>query len=799
MQIRISTDPIGPLRVLDRLPDVPLSVIEGRNGIGKSLAVRVLEICCGEMPYRQRSPAWESLRTGLGPFEVRAENLNGAKLVLWRADSREWPEKPRGAPGEAWFETIEVDGAPTTMSELRNLLRVHRIAGDEGIVETLASRADAEAEAVHRWAARYTGEEGTPLALLEHEADDLRLMFGGWTNAAIPVLRESLVYAKEQHEHAAAEAERAYSQHKLVSDAADLQHQLDRYSEEAPQLQAELKAIEGDIADRQARRETIDAELRKIVQSSALAGPALKELRNAQRTTSNNRSKLADSVQKASTLAAQVGIVNERADAEAEAASVGDAIEALELERRSLDAAPVMCELLDEITDRLTQGEEAGLAGEVAVEEPETNVSLTVAQTRSGMFNRRRALEGHPPPPEAEAVQEQLVVQSRRQAQVAALLAHIDDIERFRRLVQTNEERVRKAVAALPAPGSGGVRSLEEEKVRLDDEIVQLAGRRASLVERLGGSSVSDPAVVRKRLERILESAGVPHELLGDALIEYSEALEAARDAERATRESLDARRTELARTESEVQRAWNMLANREDLGWLRDALALEPSLHASNEAQARYIESLRGRLDAVLDRLGAARGQLAAVERALIGVARHIRSQSPDAEVYVEELKAWLGQRFSDWFNNERVRQELLPEAEGEIVVDLQVREVLWEEGEILRSRPLEAFSSGEQAFAYTRARLGLLDDEDNPPQNRLLVLDEFGAFIAHDRLQQVFDVLEDRIPHHPTDQVVVILPLAHDYEQLRKTALKTEKQDLRDMAEQVTAKGYGVRELVR
>ena len=163
MQIRISTDPIGPLRVLDGLPDVPLSVMEGRNGIGKSLAVRLLEICCGEMPYRLGSPAWESLRTGLGRFEVRAEHLSGAGLVRWRADSRQWPGEPVGAPDEAWFEAIEIDGAQTTMSELRSLLRVHRIAGDEGIVETLASRADAEAEAVHRWAARVYGGRRHPV------------------------------------------------------------------------------------------------------------------------------------------------------------------------------------------------------------------------------------------------------------------------------------------------------------------------------------------------------------------------------------------------------------------------------------------------------------------------------------------------------------------------------------------------------------------------------------------------------------------------------------------------------------
>ena len=103
-------------------------------------------------------------------------------------------------------------------------------------------------------------------------------------------------------------------------------------------------------------------------------------------------------------------------------------------------------------------------------------------------------------------------------------------------------------------------------------------------------------------------------------------------------------------------------------------------------------------------------------------------------------------GKHFSSWFNNPLVRRELLPSAEGEIVVNLATREVVWTESGSVRSRPLEAFSSGEQAFAYTRARLAVLDEDQNRPPNRLIALDEFGAFIAHDRLTGLLAYLRER-----------------------------------------------------
>jgi len=139
-------------------------------------------------------------------------------------------------------------------------------------------------------------------------------------------------------------------------------------------------------------------------------------------------------------------------------------------------------------------------------------------------------------------------------------------------------------------------------------------------------------------------------------------------------------------------------------------------------------------------------------------------------------------------------VRQELLPNAIGEIAVDVERREVTWTERDATRSRPLDAFSSGEQAFAYTRARLAVLDEQAKP-LNRLIALDEFGAFIAHDRLAGLLAYLRDRTRDHPEDQVVVILPLSRDYTQLASNALASEADAFGKLAEEIATRSYAVR----
>src|SRR5262249_19094771 len=70
----------------------------------------------------------------------------------------------------------------------------------------------------------------------------------------------------------------------------------------------------------------------------------------------------------------------------------------------------------------------------------------------------------------------------------------------------------------------------------------------------------------------------------------------------------------------------------------------------------------------------------------------------------------------------------------------------------------------SGEQVFAYTRANLMRLRRERRPGQSVVVILDEFGAFVARDRLGQLMHFVEHEALD-VTDQVVVMLPLSRAY----------------------------------
>jgi hypothetical protein len=78
-------------------------------------------------------------------------------------------------------------------------------------------------------------------------------------------------------------------------------------------------------------------------------------------------------------------------------------------------------------------------------------------------------------------------------------------------------------------------------------------------------------------------------------------------------------------------------------------------------------------------------------------------------------------------------------------------------------RTRPLAAFSSGEQALGFMRARLQQIADQ--PTTDRLVFLDEFGAFISADRRRPLAELLTSDELRALAEQVVVVLPLQSDY----------------------------------
>ncbi len=802
MHFRVEATPPGPLAVIDELPDARLAILEGLNGIGKTLTVRLLQICTGTMPYRPGSAAWESLCDGLGDFEISVSGLEGADEIRWLGDSRHWPREGEAEPSVSWFDAVTIDGADASLQSVRQLLVVHRIAGDEGLIETFANFAEADAELVRRWGQRHAAPAGSALALLEARVGEALELLGEWSVDRYAGLQSSLAASKEELSAAVARRNQCEEHRQNAVAALELQSRLMDLRSRAPGLTAQLRQIDEDIARVRAERDQIERDLTLLAARSARAEPAERELRNARRTLDRNLGKLEDAMKYAAIAATAVGIEPDSAALERRISELEAESANLEAEQRELDAAPAMRELLDVVGGEFETAESQGLGSQIAIDDPETDIQLTVSQTRAGLSTRRSYLEGQPPPPQARELAERLSSIHDRLARCFALRQRLADVERFERLVSTNEDRVDRALLVDAGTTGDEVRALEERRRRNDEALLQLAAARAGIAQQLGPAEASSDEALSAQLEaarRRLHFGGSADELDGIAAEAKDEA-DAAQAAVAIAQDRQASLRRDAARARAEILRAAVALVESEALDWIRGEVQLPSRFRFEQtvDEAITYVEAARSLAMAVAERLGRHRIQLAAVERGLTSVAREIRGQRVDAIEYVSELRAWLGQEFSSWFNNPRVRHEILRDAEGDVIVNLNEREVRWTEASRPKARPLEAFSSGEQAFAYTRARLALLDEDAAASRNRLIVLDEFGAFIAHDRFQGLLEYLQERARERTRDQVLIVLPLSQDYAELSRSAVGSEAKRLHALADSVSTRKYAVRVLL-
>jgi hypothetical protein len=800
MRIEIEASPPGPLRIIKVIPSSRLAMLEGLNGIGKTLAVRLLQLCTGEMPYRTDAPAWRSLCLGLGHFTVTATGLAQAGTIRWEADSHDW-EAHTPPEGPVAFSRIEIGGRPGSIDEVRQYLQVHRLAGDEDLVETLAQRADDAADAVRRWSRRFAHVESSPLATLEARLNEVVGLLGDWSGGRYAQFVGAVRETDLERRRRAAVAETTRARRDVVQEARRVQHQLRQLEADLPSIQAELNAVESEIEGLRADRDETHSAITTLAGRVAAAAPVALELRNARRTLDRNRDNLSTALDSLAVAATRAEVEPDATAVSAASRTVESELSALTAEQTRLDQAPAMRGLLDETTSALGRAEDDGLGDQVMIEDPETDLQLTVAETKTGMATRRLQLEGQPPIPEAEDVFERIQQGTRRLELLRHAETNAAEAGRYRRLVDENQRRVDAALQAFDPSAVQRLQELETRRRASDESMLQLASRRAALRQQLGGLLSADSAEqAAQLLNDALAELGLEPSQLDEALVVAEQQVADAAAAQRETDEAHRTARRDLARADADVRRAASALSASEGLSWLRASLPSAATSVPSDppDQQAAAIGAARSLVDDVVDRLGDHRGQLGAVEVALRGLARRLRGQSLETRRFVEQLEAWLGQHFSEWFNNERVRAELLPEADGLVLVDLHTAEVRWHEGTAERSRPLEAFSSGEQAFAYTRARLAILDEQDNPPANRLIVLDEFGAFIAHDRLTGLLAHLRDRAEQHLNDQVLVVLPLSRDYSAMAATAFGDEATRYGVLAAEIADHNYALQEIV-
>jgi hypothetical protein len=160
--------------------------------------------------------------------------------------------------------------------------------------------------------------------------------------------------------------------------------------------------------------------------------------------------------------------------------------------------------------------------------------------------------------------------------------------------------------------------------------------------------------------------------------------------------------------------------------------------------------------------------------------------------------VTAWLGAVAASWFDDEGVREALLGPDAVDVSVDLGNRQVSWNANDERRTKPIEGLSSGQRAFAFTQARLALLQQQAGTSANRLIALDEFGAFVSTNRIRDLAGYLQRWRDAHPSDQILVILPANQDYAALARASEGEQAKRFARMARQLNKREWFVEEFV-
>jgi ATPase subunit of ABC transporter with duplicated ATPase domains len=171
MRFTIRADCLRGLRVIDEIPDIGLCRIEGHNGIGKSTAIRLLQLCTGAQPYEREEMAWRTLREQLVSATVRVTELDSARCLEWHVNPARWPTRPEPLGDDVG--SVKIDGVSARAEDVQQILQVYRLVGHETLTDTLAQRVQDAAVTVRRWISQ-TGPGWRRREQLDHMLADVQ-------------------------------------------------------------------------------------------------------------------------------------------------------------------------------------------------------------------------------------------------------------------------------------------------------------------------------------------------------------------------------------------------------------------------------------------------------------------------------------------------------------------------------------------------------------------------------------------------------------------------------------------------
>jgi hypothetical protein len=751
-QIERETPGGGGLQVLPEIPDITPCLLEGPNGIGKTVAIHLLQLIAGSQPYLAHQQLWTSLKESLGTTHITVDNLNGGKSLTVRLDPSRWPDIVGEPLGDRLGSAL-LDGAEVPATSIPELLSVVRIAGTETPAETVKrSMATTRARLVAASATVEPRLEAVRLAMR-----GLRELMRDLDPVQIANLREREQAAHGRVAQAAKDAEATGRRARAINEALEARAALSGREVNKRELQQRLKAVEKELTAARKEQQRLGRAAEDAREQLVTTGVIAEKLAAAEKTLQGRLRRLSNREVEAEEAVAQAGAPPDLA---AELRRVGEELSATRLERADVDTGQRAEQVVGRLLADVDLARRDGLADDQVLAYIQGR-AITVEELATGLRVRAVELAERPVPGVVEELDARIAELEQRRRRLVIAQDRVSARDRQLELVAEQQEEVAGLRSQLGPDIQRRLQELLSELSQADDQVLDLTREAVDLRAKLSDRELASETDARAALDRAVEESGGEIADLDNAAAEAQAADEQAQG-------ELTAARRELAAVEHELRVA-GLAAERavEELRARPDLLALSGLAGSNGQFDATTVERLAGAVHDVDVRLDDAANGLAALAEAAGALAD---GNLGGGRLFAEPFVAAAGEQLRADLDTPGIRQVLFDDQPLR-ELDLRARVLRWIDAEgDHRERPLDAFSTGEQAFAFTQARIRELEPSSAP--DRLLVLDEFGAFVSADRMRHLAEFLEADETGAIASQVVVILPLQANYaDELKET----------------------------
>ena len=757
MLFEISAETRGGLRVIPTIPNISRCWLEGRNGIGKTVAVRLLELMAGKQPFSGDPDGWTALRENLGPTTItisefpKTASIQSIQVSL---TPQEWPDHPALLTTE--LGAIVIDGELRDHTALRELVDVIRIGGDETVISqlrTLVGTDHALAVRCRAWLEDIAQDVGDILTPLIIDVDKL-------SESEFISARHAVQEARQQVAVSETKMMAISQRQRDLQDLIELSELREQQRLLGPRVQVELAESIARVRELTTLKDDLTHQLRALVPKRAVSQQLQSELEELQGLRDGRIARAA----RTGTTARQA-LKEVELDEDTIGLALEDALERrdrLRKERSTLDTLPALLDTIDAIRIPLAEIEASSLDAEI-VAVLEGSQRISASGLRLGLDSRTDELKLDVAYNTLAELDHEIQDGNDHIKRLYAAEAQVRDAARKAALLLDVESRIQQISQQLRDSTGDEYSRISDELRAIEYELTEAIKQEVELkvhldlLNRSGGTEVLDNKIrdLRRKLDVSIDEV---HSELDDA-IDLQHNLSAAHQQHRL---ELGGYERELNALEEQLVRAVQLVTRGRDYQWLRERIAADnlPTARSDRNAALRQLSYLAQAARDVQSRVETSLNEIATVQGALDSVRQSIAMhRDPSRNRFVNNLISRYEQQMAEYLSNEDIREGIFGGGDFQRF-DLMNGFVVWRTaaGEV-RRRPIEAFSSGERAFAYMLA--AILSHRQSSAQFRVFILDEFGAFVEHSRRSRLWHFLDERLlKTGVAAQVVVILP---------------------------------------